>query len=182
MHGSCSDANLSSSECASTVLIGQGRGLFPHGRGALLHKKCSPGQTIRWRSTFLNWIPRPSSQESNGATSVVIRTIPPHGQQFSFLHRRSPAGLISSPLLQSGKGSFKRMKPCQAASAGTQGQGRGISQLAATRKLGKPLTARGAEPLSRQVSIRKRPGPGRRIRGRDVPQGARRRNGRHGTA
>ena len=61
------------------------------------------------------------------------------------------------------KGIIQRMKPCPSARPGTQGQGRGISQLAAQRKLGKPLTARGAEPLSKPVRRWKIPAPARRI-------------------
>ena len=73
--------------------------------------------------------------------------------------------------LFSRKGDIQRMKPCPSARPGTQGQGRGITQVAAQRNLGKPLTARGAELLSRLVSQWEDPPvPARRIRGRKAPQ------------
>ena len=81
---------------------------------------------------------------------------------------RSPTSARSSPIRQR---DIQRMKPCPSARPGTQGQGRGITQVAAQRNLGKPLTARGAEPLSRLVSQWKAPPvPARRIRGRGAPQ------------
>jgi hypothetical protein len=76
-----------------------------------------------------------------------------------------PSG--SPPIKQ---GTCKRMKPWPSPRPGTQGQGRGITQVAAQRNLGKPLTARGAEPLSKPVSQWKAPVPVRRSRGSGAPK------------
>ncbi len=50
------------------------------------------------------------------------------------------------------KGIIQRMKPWPSPRPGSQGQGRGLTRFTVQRKTGKPLTARGVEPLSRPVS------------------------------
>ena len=105
----------------------------------------------------------PKPEERKHRRVRFSRLPPSAAKHTNAMHRQSTSSL--------GKGTCKTHETLPSGErAGTQGQGRGITQVAAQRNLGKPLTARGAEPLSKPVSQWKAPVPARRIRGRGAPK------------